>query len=453
MTRTTGRSLAQTMKLVAGDSSSRIGRSIAKRSISPADGVVPSTTSSARIAAQDRGELVGVRGAEGDEDARARPAGGRRRSRDPGSACRGRSSCRSPGRACPGRWRGQEVATGGAKPTSSRSNVRVAGVDLVAADVLGGLRAGLAVGREAVEATARPSRSRSGSGPGANAAGSGQAKYVTCSLVIVSGSRRSKSRSRSFVQASAARTTVAARWTVPSASLDLDPAAGVAQPRHRGAVEERRAVRRGRAAGGRRCRGSGRRGRTSAWKRPWCSSPRRHCGQRRMISARVEVLVRDALGVHRGRVVAPAGSRRRAARRRGRRSPSRSSRRPRLDLGPRRVGAPREPDVVGPVVGEADDPAVVLAGAVEVAQLELLESQDPVAKPLGSASRPRPSRSPPSPTTIASHSSARTGSYDARRQVVGGRLRVACRPSCSEPDSCVAGRVRRTTLTCASARG
>ena len=41
---------------------------------------------------EDRRELVGMGRAEGDEDARAARAGDRRRSRDPGSGCRGRSS-------------------------------------------------------------------------------------------------------------------------------------------------------------------------------------------------------------------------------------------------------------------------------------------------------------------------------------------------------------------------
>ena len=52
-----------------------------------------------------------------------------------------------------------------------------------------------------------------------------------------------------------------------------------------------------------------------------------------------------------------------------------------LDLRPRRVGPLREPDVVGPVVGQADDPAVVLGRAVVVAELELLEAEDAVTQP------------------------------------------------------------------------
>ena len=53
----------------------------------------------------------------------------------------------------------------------------------------------------------------------------------------------------------------------------------------------------------------------------------------------------------------------------------------RLDLGPCRERPPREPDVVGSVVGQPDDPAVVLAGAVRVAELELLEAEHSVAQP------------------------------------------------------------------------
>ena len=67
----------------------------------------------------------------------------------------------------------------------------------------------------------------------------------------------------------------------------------------------------------------------------------------------------------------------------------------RLDLRPRLVGALGQPDVVGPVVGEADDPAVVGRGAVDVAELELLEAEDAVAEraaqPVGGA-RPDPAQ-------------------------------------------------------------
>ena len=53
----------------------------------------------------------------------------------------------------------------------------------------------------------------------------------------------------------------------------------------------------------------------------------------------------------------------------------------RLELGPRGVGPLREADVVRSVVGQADDPAVVLARPVDVAELELLEAEDPIAEP------------------------------------------------------------------------
>ena len=53
----------------------------------------------------------------------------------------------------------------------------------------------------------------------------------------------------------------------------------------------------------------------------------------------------------------------------------------RLELGPRRVGPLGQSNVLGSVVGQADDPAVVLAGAVGVAELELLEPEDAVAEP------------------------------------------------------------------------
>ena len=53
----------------------------------------------------------------------------------------------------------------------------------------------------------------------------------------------------------------------------------------------------------------------------------------------------------------------------------------RLDLRPAGIGAPRKPDVVGPIVRVADDPAVILRGPVRVPQLELFQAEDAVAKP------------------------------------------------------------------------
>ena len=285
------------MKLVTGFASSRIGRSIRNRSISPRTAsrrrrparrgsrpktdaylnpwAAPSATRTFGCVGQPIDDEVAVR--------RQRVEAGLRVDRRPEHArAGGARGSRSGGRRRPRRGR-----TSGRRASSLRR--RRPGRPSGPARRTSGSR----------RSTGRPSRSRSGSGPGAKAAGSGQAKYVTCSFVIVSGSRRSKSRSSSFVQASAARTTCPARWTVPSAVVDLDPAAGV--PAAASPGSGRGAWRRspGRGAGGRRCRGSGRRGRTSAWYRPWCSSPSRHCGQRRMISGAVEVLVRDALGVHR----------------------------------------------------------------------------------------------------------------------------------------------------------
>ena len=78
---------------------------------------------------------------------------------------------------------------------------------------------------------------------------------------------------------------------------------------------------------------------------------------------------------------------------------------------------------------------MVLAGAVGVAELELLEPEDAIAERGGSTSRPRRSRSPPRPTTIASQSFARSDRSglsepdrralahvrDSRRPVVLGR--------------------------------
>ena len=57
-----------------------------------------------------------------------------------------------------------------------------------------------------------------------------------------------------------------------------------------------------------------------------------------------------------------------------------------LDLRPRLIGALGEPDVVGPVIGESDDPAVIGRGAVDVIELEPLEArQTPSHGGLGAA--------------------------------------------------------------------
>ena len=95
----------------------------------------------------------------------------------------------------------------------------------------------------------------------------------------------------------------------------------------------------------------------------------------------VEVLERDALGRHARDVVGQRD--RRVARRDVEAAGLRDDLDAGLglDLGPGRVGALGQADVVGPVVRQADDPAVVLARAAVVAELELLEPEDPVAEP------------------------------------------------------------------------
>jgi threonine/homoserine/homoserine lactone efflux protein len=95
----------------------------------------------------------------------------------------------------------------------------------------------------------------------------------------------------------------------------------------------------------------------------------------------VEALVRDLLLVHGGGVVGE-GDRRFArghVEAAGHGDDALAGRL--LDLGPGRVGALREPNVVGPVVGEPQDPRMVLRGAAVVAELELLEAQDTVPEP------------------------------------------------------------------------
>ena len=64
-----------------------------------------------------------------------------------------------------------------------------------------------------------------------------------------------------------------------------------------------------------------------------------------------------------------------------------------LDLRPRLVGALGEADVVGPVVGQPDDPGVVGRRAVEVVHLEALETEDAGAeRPAQPVGRARPDR-------------------------------------------------------------
>ena len=143
---------------------------------------------------------------------------------------------------------------------------------------------------------------------------------------------------------------------------------------------------------------------------PTWSSSSRHAGQRRMISAASRrsngtpsalIAVGVHLDVDLGAVV--------------RVSAGPTSRPPvritivvaglALDLGPRsRRHAAVEPDVVGPVVAAADDPADVLRRAVRVAELELLEAQHAEPRAVARASTPPPTRARPSPTTATSTS-------------------------------------------------
>ncbi len=58
-----------------------------------------------------------------------------------------------------------------------------------------------------------------------------------------------------------------------------------------------------------------------------------------------------------------------------------------LDVGPRLVGALRQADVVGPVIREADDPAVVGGCAVGVAEFEPLQAEHAGAWTRGSPVR------------------------------------------------------------------
>ena len=135
-------------------------------------------------------------------------------------------------------------------------------LDRLAAAVLGGLRSGLAVRREAVEATARPSRSRPGSGPGAKAAGSGQAKYVTCSLVT--SGQPPVECGEQLVRPGVGGEDDPPGPMVAVGGLDLEsppPASRIAVTGSaRGASRRSPASR-----GGRRCPGSGRPGRPRAW--------------------------------------------------------------------------------------------------------------------------------------------------------------------------------------------
>ena len=120
------------------------------RSSSGADGVAPSSPSSAAIRPSTEANLNAVGRAEQDDDARrlGHPVDDEvavRRQRVQ-AGLRVDLGCR----ARAGRWRPRKARRRASAP-SSRSNVRVVRRRRLAAAVLGGLRAGLAVGREAVE--------------------------------------------------------------------------------------------------------------------------------------------------------------------------------------------------------------------------------------------------------------------------------------------------------------
>ena len=118
----------------------------------------------------------------------------------------------------------------------------------------------------------------------------------------------------------------------------------------------------------------------SAWKIARVSGSSRHAGQRRATSTpsshsngdagrghRVGVVV-DRLGGVRRREVEAAGHRQDLLARGG------------LHLAPRRLRLDRELDVLAPVVRQARDPRHVLRRAAVVAELELLEAEDPRAR-------------------------------------------------------------------------
>ena len=311
----------QTMKLVGGSASEQ------DRPVDPEAGDVVGRRRRAvddqlgQDAAEERGELEGMGGAERHEHVRSLGHAGRGRSPGPASACTGRSSCRC--RARPRR-------AGGRAGRRVDAGVRI-GVDverpLVGPSSRVRRRPGPPSGRArrrsgSRRSTARPSRSRPGTDPGAKSSGSGAG--VVGHLLLGDRQRQPASERRQAARSSRRRRP--ARRARPG---DVVPSAVLSSisppPASRSAVtgrpvEERRAVRRGRAAGGRRCARFGSARPPSAWNSPWCSSDRRHCGQRRMISSAVEVLERARPRRSCWRCSPRAGSPRRAARHRARRS-------------------------------------------------------------------------------------------------------------------------------------
>ena len=133
--------------------------------------VTPSSARSAMI--RPRTSRTCRRGpSRGPGARRGAPAARRRRSPGPASACRGRSWYRNGSIAMPGRWASRKAMTRARAPRRRGRRSASRWCHLAAADVLADLRARVAVGREAVEATARPSRSRRGTAPARTASGS-----------------------------------------------------------------------------------------------------------------------------------------------------------------------------------------------------------------------------------------------------------------------------------------
>ncbi len=94
-----------------------------------------------------------------------------------------------------------------------------------------------------------------------------------------------------------------------------------------------------------------------------------------------------------------------------------------LDLRPAVVRSPGEPDVVGSVVGEADDPAVVSRGAVGVPEFELLQAQDARAgtpcRPIGgrAAERAQPDHDDVPVAAVGGHGRDGNGAPGVRTSV------------------------------------
>ena len=262
---------------------------------------------------------------------------------------------------------------------------------------------------------------------------------MTCSLVIVSGRRRPNGASSSLVQASAATTTVRARCVTPPATSSTSP------PTSRREVT----------------------GVRSSSVAPWA------CGQAAVRGVALERVGEAALRLeHRGRALVepplrPAAHHlvgveqleRDVLRRqalgvvglgdRGVRRPQVQAAGDRhdplaglgLDLRPGLVGALGEPDVVGAVVREPDDPAVVGRRAVGMTELELLEPEDAGAGvgrgPVGGAGAER---------AEADDDQVPLAAVGGHRPMVGGRSRRGPDRSAYRPDRSSATRWIASTL-------